>query len=165
MAAKQSAGLLLYRHHQGTWQVLLVHPGGPYWTKKDLGAGSIPKGEFEPGEDPLEVAKREFTEETGLSMTGAFVPLEPVKQSGGKVVYAWAVEGDCDPAAIRSNTFSIEWPPGSGRLRAFPEIDRAAWFGLGEAAEKINKGQVGLLDQCGVLLGVGSPARGGNTKS
>jgi predicted NUDIX family NTP pyrophosphohydrolase len=105
MAGKQSAGLLLYRCHQGVWQVFLVHPGGPYWKAKDSGAWSIPKGEFEPGEDPLAAASREFTEETGLAVSGPFVPLKPVKQPGGKWVHAWAVEGDCDPAAIQSNTF------------------------------------------------------------
>jgi predicted NUDIX family NTP pyrophosphohydrolase len=108
VAGKQSAGLILYRRHQNAWQVFLVHPGGPYWKAKDVGAWSIPKGEFEPGEDSLAAASREFTEETGLAVAGPFVPLTPVKQPGGKTVHAWAVEGDFDPAAIRSNTFSME---------------------------------------------------------
>jgi predicted NUDIX family NTP pyrophosphohydrolase len=153
VAGKQSAGLLLYRRHQDAWQVFLVHPGGPYWKAKDHGAWSISKGEFGPGEDPLATASREFTEETGLAVAGSFVPLTPVKQPGGKTVHAWAVEGDCDPAAIKSNTFSMEWPPRSGRQREFPEIDRGGWFGLEEAAERISKGQRGLLAQLRILLG------------
>jgi predicted NUDIX family NTP pyrophosphohydrolase len=152
MAGKQSAGLLLYCHHQGGWQVFLVHPGGPYWKAKDGGAWSIPKGEFEPGEDPLVAASREFTEETGLAVTGPFVPLAPVKQPGGKTVHAWAVEGNCDPAAIKSNTFSLEWPPRSGRFRQFPEVDRAGWHQLEEAMERISKGQRPLVDQLRTLL-------------
>jgi predicted NUDIX family NTP pyrophosphohydrolase len=152
MASKQSAGVLLYRRRDNGWQVLLVHPGGPYWKRKDPGAWSIPKGEFEPGEDPLESAKREFTEETGLPIAGNFVTLAPVKQAGGKVVHAFAVEADCDPAKIKSNTFSLEWPPRSGRFRQFPEVDRAGWFGLKEAAERIGKGQRPLLDQLRTLL-------------
>jgi predicted NUDIX family NTP pyrophosphohydrolase len=154
VAGKQSAGLILYRRRlQGAWQVFLVHPGGPYWKAKDTGAWSIPKGEFGPGEDPLVVAKREFTEETGFPIDGTFVPLNTVRQPGGKTVHAWAVEGDCDPAAIRSNTFSMEWPPRSGRQREFPEVDRAGWFGLEEAGKRITKGQRGLLEQLRVLLG------------
>jgi predicted NUDIX family NTP pyrophosphohydrolase len=147
MARKQSAGLLLYRRHQGGWQVLLVHPGGPYWRGKDRGAWSIPKGEFEPGEDPLAAATREFAEETGFTVSGPFVPLEPVKQPGGKLVHAWAVEGDCDPAAVRSSTFSMEWPARSGRVQEFPEIDRAEWFELEEAPERMNTAQRAFLYQ------------------
>jgi predicted NUDIX family NTP pyrophosphohydrolase len=160
MAVNQSAGLLLYRRRQGAWEVFLVHPGGPFWTAKDRGAWSIPKGEFEPEEDPLEAARREFTEETGLALSGEFVPLTPTRQPGGKLVYAWAVEGECDAAAIKSNTFSMEWPPRSGRIREFPEVDRGEWFGLEEAAERITKGQRGLLNQLSALLGdvpAGSP--------
>lgn len=147
MAGRQSAGVLLYRRRKGGCQVFVVHPGGPYWKSKDLGAWSIPKGECELGEEPLSVAKREFTEETGFEVSGTFVPLTPVKQPGGKWVHAWAVEGDCDPAAIKSNTFSMEWPPRSGKRREFPEVDRAGWFGLEEAAERINRGQRALLEE------------------
>src|SRR4029450_6276568 len=128
MAGKQSAGLLLHRHSQDVCQVFLVHPGGPFWKAKDLGAWSIPKGEFELGEDPLQAAKREFTEETGLRVAGNIATLAPVKQAGGKVVHAFAVEADCDPAAIKSNTFSLEWPPRPGRVRQFPAVDRAGWL-------------------------------------
>jgi predicted NUDIX family NTP pyrophosphohydrolase len=152
MAGKQSAGLLLYRRHQGVWQVFLVHPGGPFWKAKDLGAWSIPKGEFEAGEDPLEAAKREFREETGLVIERDAVALTPIKQTGGKLIHAWAIEGDCDPGAIRSNTFSIEWPPRSGRVRQFPEVDRGEWFGLDDAQERLTKGQRGFVDQLRALL-------------
>jgi predicted NUDIX family NTP pyrophosphohydrolase len=150
--AKQSAGVLLYRFRQAALEVFLVHPGGPFWAKKDLGAWSIPKGEPAPGEDLLARAQREFAEETGAAVTGTFRPLAPVKQSGGKIVHAWAVEGDCDAAAIKSNSFDLEWPPRSGRIQAFPEVDRAAWFALAAARDKINSGQVGLLDALGRLL-------------
>jgi predicted NUDIX family NTP pyrophosphohydrolase len=146
--AKTSAGLLLHRKADAGLEVLLVHPGGPLWAKKDDGAWSIPKGELAPGEDPLAAAQREFHEETGLTVDGYFVPLNPVKQSGGKIVYAWAVEAPgLDPSAIRSNTFSLEWPPRSGKSQEFPEVDRAAWFPLAEARDKILKGQLPLLDQ------------------
>jgi predicted NUDIX family NTP pyrophosphohydrolase len=145
--AKQSAGILLYRKIDGRAEVFLVHPGGPFWAKKDDGAWSIPKGEFSGGEEPLEAAKREFQEETGMAIDGIFEVLKPVKQPGGKTVYAWAVEGDIDAAAIHSNTFSMEWPRGSGKSRSFPEVDRASWFGLDAAKVKILKGQVGLLEQ------------------
>ena len=147
MAGKQSAGLLLYRRHQGVWQVFLVHPGGPFWKAKDLGAWSIPKGEFAAGEDPLEAAKREFREETGLVIERDAIALTPIKQTGGKLIHAWAMEGDCDPGAIRSNTFSIEWPPRSGRMRQFPEVDRGEWFGLDAAQERLTKAQRGFIDQ------------------
>jgi predicted NUDIX family NTP pyrophosphohydrolase len=148
---RQSAGLLLYRR-RGELQVFLVHPGGPFWAKKDAYAWSIPKGEFAPDEDPLQAAKREFAEETGLAPAGAFVALPPLKQPGGKIVHAWAAEGDCDPAAVRSNTFTLEWPPRSGRMQEFPEVDRAAWFPLALARGKIHKGQAALLDELERLL-------------
>ena len=142
-----SAGLLMYRESTAMGiEVLLVHPGGPYWAKKDLGAWSIPKGELEPAEDPLAAARREFEEETGFQISGEFRPLAPLKQKSGKTVYAWAVEGDCDPAAIKSNTFSMEWPPHSGRRQEFPEVDRAAWFPLDEAKRRILPGQVGFIE-------------------
>lgn len=147
MPGKQSAGILLYRRAGRHVEVLLVHPGGPFWAKKDAGAWSIPKGEFADSEESLQAAKREFTEETSFSIEGTFTPLNPVKQPGGKTVYAWAVEGDLDARAIRSNTFSIEWPRGSAKTKSFPEIDRADWFDLDTAKVKILKGQVGLLEQ------------------
>lgn len=150
--AKQSAGVLLYRFRQAAPEVFLVHPGGPFWVKKDAGAWSIPKGEAEPGEDLLARAQREFTEETGFTVAGDFRPLAPIRQSGGKIVHAWAVEGDCDAAAIKSNTFDLEWPPRSGRIHAFPEVDRAGWFALAVAREKINPAQRGLLDELERLL-------------
>jgi predicted NUDIX family NTP pyrophosphohydrolase len=150
--AKQSAGLLLYRVRQAAPEVFLVHPGGPFWAKKDTGAWSIPKGEAEPNEDLLARARREFTEETGFAVDGEFRPLAPIRQSGGKIVHAWAVEGDCDAAAIKSNTFDLEWPPRSGRVQAFPEVDRAQWFALAAAREKINRAQLGLIDELERLL-------------
>jgi predicted NUDIX family NTP pyrophosphohydrolase len=137
----------MYRRRDGALEVFLVHPGGPFWAKKDLSAWSIPKGEIDPTEEPLAAARREFTEETGFAAEGAFQPLAPITQAGGKVVQAWAFEGDADPAALRSNTFSIEWPPRSGRQTSFPEVDRAAWFPLDLARKKINPAQVDLLDE------------------
>jgi predicted NUDIX family NTP pyrophosphohydrolase len=145
--AKKSAGLLMYRHRDGNLEVFLVHMGGPYWAKKDAGAWSIPKGEYESGEDPFEAAKREFLEETGLIAAGEFTRLEAVKQPGGKVVSAWAFEGDCDAETIRSNTFTMEWPPRSGRFQEFPEVDRGQWFDPDTAQEKILKGQRPLLEE------------------
>jgi predicted NUDIX family NTP pyrophosphohydrolase len=150
--AKQSAGLLVYRKRDDKIEVLLVHPGGPFWKNKDSGAWSIPKGEFATGEDPLDVAKREFQEETGQSIDGSFQPLAPIKQRGGKTVYAWAVEADLDVTHVKSNTFTIEWPPRSGKQQEFPEVDRAEWFSLDAAAEKINDGQRELLHQLQLLL-------------
>jgi predicted NUDIX family NTP pyrophosphohydrolase len=144
--AKRSAGILMYRQRDGELQVLLAHPGGPFWAKKDLGAWTIPKGEIGEGEDPLEAAKREFAEETGVELRGEFVELRPVKQKSGKLVLAWAVEGDCDATQIRSNLFSMEWPPKSGLQAQFPEVDRAGWFTLDEARSKILASQVPLLD-------------------
>lgn len=127
--------------------MLLVHPGGPFWAKKDEGAWSIPKGEYSAEEEPLEAAKREFKEETGLNAEGDFKPLKPVIQPSGKEVTAWAFEGDCDPAECKSNTFSMEWPPHSGRQQEFPEADLAGWFTLEEAKKKILKGQIPLLEE------------------
>jgi predicted NUDIX family NTP pyrophosphohydrolase len=147
MAKKESAGLLMYRLCDSRLEVFLVHPGGPYWAKKDAGAWSIPKGELTADEDPLSAAKREFQEETGITAEGNFTRLTPVKQPGGKLVHAWAVEGDCDATKIMSNSFSIEWPPRSGKHREFPEVDRAEWFPLDLAKEKILKGQAGFLDE------------------
>ena len=144
---KISAGLLLYRRSPAGIEVFLVHPGGPFWAKKDLGVWSIPKGECLPGEQPFDAARREFHEETGLTVSGTFVPLRPIRQAGGKTVLAWAVEADCDAACVRSNTFSMEWPPRSGRMREFPEVDRAAWLPLAEAKLKINKAQAALLEE------------------
>ena len=145
--AKQSAGILLYRIKSNDLEVFLVHPGGPFWAKKDEGAWSIPKGEFEDEEDPLAAAKREFEEETGLKISGEFIELHPVKQKSGKMVYAWAVEGDVDPLKIKSNEFEIEWPPKSGKMKSFPEIDKAAWFNLTEAKKKIITAQTGLIKE------------------
>ncbi len=143
---KTSAGLLLYRRAPAGLEVLLVHPGGPFWQSKDLGAWSIPKGEIGPDEDPLAAARREFREETGFEISGPAVALGSLRQPGGKVVHAWALEGDADSRALRSNTFSMEWPRGSGRLQAFPEVDRAEWFGLAEARRRILPGQAPFLD-------------------
>ncbi len=150
---KKSAGILLFRRRQGAIEFFLVHPGGPFWAKKDAGAWSIPKGEYETGEDPLEAAKREFQEETGCAVSGEFIPLTPRQQAGGKIVTAWAVEGDCDPSSIKSNTFSMEWPPRSGRMKEFPEVDRAGWFTKAEAKEKILSGQAAILDEIEEILG------------
>ncbi len=141
----------MYRHGQRGLEVFLVHPGGPFWVKKDAGAWSIPKGEFE-DEAPLDAAKREFAEETGFVADGEFVELQPVRQPSGKTIYAFTVDGDCDPASIRSNTFSMEWPRGSGRMADFPEVDRAGWFTVAEADDKLLKGQNPLLLQLLDLL-------------
>ena len=150
---KESAGILLYRRRQSRIEVLLVHPGGPFWAKKDPGAWSIPKGEHDPGEDPLSAACREFTEESGFTAAGPFLPLTPLKQKSGKLVRAFACEGEADPGALRSNTFTLEWPPRSGKTKEFPEVDRAAWFPLDAAREKIHPGQVEFLQELGHLLG------------
>jgi predicted NUDIX family NTP pyrophosphohydrolase len=150
---KQSAGLLIYRRHDGELEVFLVHPGGPFWQHKDLGAWSIPKGEFAEGDDPLKTAQRELREETGFSVDGPFVPLAPIRQRGGKIVHAWIVEADLEPGEVTSNTFTVEWPRGSGKLQAFPEVDRAAWFSLDAAREKILTSQRPLLDELQKSLG------------
>ena len=147
MATKRSAGILLYRRRAGELEVFLAHPGGPFWAKKDAGAWTIPKGEIDEGEDPLEAAKREFGEEIGVGLEGEFIPLKPIRQKAGKIVMAWAVEGDCDETCIRSNVFSMPWPPKSGKLVEFPEVDRAGWFSLGEARIKLLDGQLPLLDE------------------
>jgi predicted NUDIX family NTP pyrophosphohydrolase len=145
---KTSAGLLLFRRTDGELEVLLVHPGGPYWRNKDDGAWSVPKGEYEPGEDPPEVARREFEEELGVAPPdGAGEPLGEIRQSGGKIVTAWAHEGDLDVDTMRSNTFEMEWPPRSGRMQEFPEVDQAAWFSIDEARWKLNRGQLPFLDR------------------
>jgi len=149
---KHSAGLIMYRVRANCLEVFLVHPGGPFWANKDNGAWSIPKGEYEGDEEPFEVAKREFHEETGFVADGKFLELGSIRQSGGKIVTAWAVEGDCDPERLQSNRFQIEWPPRSGRLLEAAEIDRGAWFSIAEARERILKSQEPLLDKlCAVL--------------
>jgi len=150
MAAKRSAGILLYRRNRGGLEVFLAHPGGPFWTRRDLGAWTIPKGEIDEGEDPLVAARREFEEEIGVALSGDFHALTPIRQKGGKLVLAWAVEGDCDAANIRSNVFAMEWPPRSGKQAEFPEVDRAGWFAIPEAKEKILPAQIPLLEE---LLG------------
>lgn len=150
---KKSAGILLYRLKNNLLEVLLAHPGGPFWVKKDAGVWTIPKGEFTDDEDALEAAKREFKEETGMDVTGEFVELMPLKQKSGKIIYAWLLLGDLDPSQIKSNTFELEWPPKSGIKKQYPEIDKAAWYNLNDAKEKINPGQVGFIAQLERLLG------------
>jgi len=151
--AKQSAGVLLYRKSSGAIEVLLVHPGGPFWQNKDEHAWSIPKGELSPGETPLEAAKRELEEETGIVVQGELEPLGSVTQSGGKIVHVWATHQDSSLDNIRSNSFELEWPPKSGKLCTFPEVDRAAWFDLPLARQKLFKGQADFLDRLSVLAG------------
>jgi predicted NUDIX family NTP pyrophosphohydrolase len=143
---KRSAGLLMYRRRNRHLEVFLVHPGGPFWAKKDLGAWSIPKGEYVEGEQPLEAARREFQEETGFTALGSFLELGAVTQAGGKVVSVWAFEGDCDPGNLVSNRFELEWPPRSGRLIEAPEVDRGGWFSISAARERILKSQAPILD-------------------
>ncbi|MCF0070205.1 NUDIX domain-containing protein [Dyadobacter sp. CY261] len=144
--AGRSAGILLFRRKMGL-EVLLVHPGGPFFARKDLGAWSIPKGEYDDPEDALAAARREFAEETGMAIDGDFLPLAAIKQKGGKEVKAWAVEGDIDAEQIVSNVFEIEWPPRSGKMRSFPEVDRAEWFDIPTARTKINERQSAFLDE------------------
>lgn len=144
---KQSAGLLLFRVVAGNLEVLLVHPGGPFWAKKDDGSWSIPKGELREGEDPFEAAIREFKEELGSSVTGKAIPLKPLRQPSGKIIFAWGVNGDFDTTTLKSNTFTMEWPTQSGQQREFPEVDRAAWFEIEEAKRKIHQGQVPLIEE------------------
>jgi predicted NUDIX family NTP pyrophosphohydrolase len=150
---RRSAGLLLHRERDGERQVLLVHPGGPMWAKRDAGAWSIPKGEYEPGEDPLAAARREFAEELGVIPPDAqLTDLGEIKQKSGKIVSAWALAGDIDVTEITSNTVEVQWPPRSGKMLEIPEVDRAEWFGLQQAREKINSGQVELLDRLAGIL-------------
>ncbi|HEX3867826.1 MAG TPA: NUDIX domain-containing protein [Gemmatimonadaceae bacterium] len=155
MTRKHSAGIVLYRHAGGTIELLLVHPGGPFWTKRDDGAWSIPKGEYDPGEDPLDAARRELFEETGCTTDRPATHLGSITQRGGKVVDAWAVEGTCDAESIRSNTFLMEWPPKSGRQSEFPEVDRAGWFTPAAAMRKLVDAQRELVTRLCAELGVG----------
>ena len=150
---RTSAGILLYRRESGVLEVLLVHPGGPFWKNRDDGAWSIPKGEVDPGEEPLAAARRELTEETGVVARGELIALTPVRQRAGKLVHAWAAAGDCDARAVTSTTFRMEWPPRSGVMREFPEVDRAAWYALPAARLKILPAQQPLLDELERLLG------------
>jgi predicted NUDIX family NTP pyrophosphohydrolase len=154
--AKRSAGILIYRRGPTGIEVFLVHPGGPYWAKKDAGAWSVPKGECEPGEDGLAAARRELAEETGLAPQGDFLWLGSFRQSSAKTVEVWAVQGEADPARLQGNSFTMEWPPRSGQIKAFPEVDRAGWFTLAEAARKLVKGQAPILSALSALTaGVG----------
>jgi predicted NUDIX family NTP pyrophosphohydrolase len=157
---RTSAGLLMYRCTGGVPQVLLAHPGGPFWRNKDDGAWTLPKGEYEPTEDPLAAARREFAEETGFDAPGPFLPLGEVKQKSGKRVVAWAFHGDCDPETLCSNSFEVEWPPRSGKRQSFPEIDRAQWFTLDEARVKILPAQRELLDRLEAALKEADPRIG-----
>jgi predicted NUDIX family NTP pyrophosphohydrolase len=154
--AKNSAGILMYRIHKGYLEVLLVHPGGPFWEKKDRGVWSIPKGLISETEEPLTAAKREFEEEIGIRVKGKFIPLQPVKLQSGKILHVWAVEGNCDPSEIKSNTFTVEWPPRSNRIQEFPEVDRASWFNINKAKEKINPGQIPILEQLRQIIEIGT---------
>jgi len=150
---KRSAALLVYKRRKIGTEVFLVHPGGPFWAKKDLGAWSIPKGEFDDTEDGLAAAKREFMEEVGQQIDGTFIALTPIKQRGGKMVHVWAVEGEVDPAAVRSNEFEMEWPPRSGRTARFPEVDRGQWFPMAEAFQRILTAQAPILEELQAKLG------------
>jgi predicted NUDIX family NTP pyrophosphohydrolase len=152
-----SAGLLMYRMRPPGPQVLLVHPGGPFWANRDLGAWTIPKGRLQPDEEPLVAARREFAEETGLEAEGPFIPLAGLRQPSGKMLFAWACAGDCDPRTIRSNTFSLEWPRRSGQLAQFPEVDRGDWFSPRAAKRKLHRGQVPLVETLVLMLGAGLP--------
>lgn len=145
---KQSAGILLYKVVDDQPQFFLVHPGGPFWKNKDVGAWSIPKGEFDDDEDPLEAAIREFEEETGMQPAGPFEMLHPVRLKSGKIVHGWACKGDVDPEGIISNTIAIEWPPKTGKTLIIPEVDKAAWFGTDEALLKINPAQAAFIAEC-----------------
>ena len=144
---KESTGLLMYRRRNAKLELLLVHPGGPFWKNKDTGAWSIPKGELQAGEAPLAAARREFAEELGFDPQSDFIPLTPVQQKSGKRVQVWAFEGNCDPVLLKSNTFQMEWPPRSGQLREFPEVDRAEFFPMAEAKKRINPAQVACLEE------------------
>ena len=149
---KKAAGILLYRKKGSSLEIFLIHPGGPFWANKDESAWSIPKGEFLENEDPLTAAKREFQEETGFSVEGPFASIGSIKRSSGKVVQAWACEGDLDASAIQSNSFRLEWPPRSGKFQDFPEADRAEWFSLDMARRKILKVQMPFLEKLEHLL-------------
>jgi predicted NUDIX family NTP pyrophosphohydrolase len=150
---EKSAGILMFRRKRAQSELLLVHPGGPFWARKDNGAWSIPKGVYEEGEDPLAAAQREFQEETGSIAAGNFIPLGSFRQSSGKIVSAWAVEGDYDVEKFKSNLFAMEWPPKSGQFKEFPEVDRIGWFAPAEAMRKILKGQTPILEKCFSLIG------------
>ncbi len=150
---RKSAGLLVYRKRGDDLEVLLIHMGGPYWENKDEAAWSIPKGEFKEDEEPLHAALREFNEEMGSPIEGDYIPLDPVKQPGGKIVYAWALEGDFDVTTVKSNVYYLEWPPKSGSRKPYPEVDRAEWFSTKDALHKILKGQRGLILQLLEILG------------
>ena len=145
--ARKSAGILMFRRRKSGAEFFLVHPGGPFWQRKDMGCWSIPKGEYSEEEDALQAAKREFQEETGIRPEGEFISLGEIKQPSGKVITTWALEGDCSAEEIRSNTFSLEWPPKSGKTQEFPEVDRAAWFSFGDARRRISRGQAGFLER------------------
>jgi len=160
-----SAGLLLYRFRNGALQVLLAHPGGPFWSGRDEGAWSIPKGVFDDSEQPLEAARREFREETGFDVDGRFLDLGSLKQPSGKIVHAWTLKRDIDASRMRSNTFTLEWPRGSGRVQEFPEVDRLRWFDLPEATTCIHKGQRGFLDRLAELVGRAPRASGDQQSS
>ena len=151
---KHSAGILLYRDSESGIEVFLVHPGGPYWARKDRAAWSIPKGEYEKDEDPLDAAKRELAEETGIEIQSPLIDLGEIRQPSGKIVHVWATSQDCDPASITSNTFTMEWPPKSGKLQEFPEIDRGSWYTTRIARVKLHKGQVGFIDRLRDALGL-----------
>jgi predicted NUDIX family NTP pyrophosphohydrolase len=152
IVAKLSAGLLMYRFRNSELEVFLVHPGGPFWMKKDLGSWSIPKGEYEESEDPQQAAMREFQEETGFAVNGPVRELGVVKQAGGKIVAAWCFEGDCNPENLVSNSFQMEWPPRSGRMAEFPEVDKGGWFSIASAREHILKSQAPFIDRLILLL-------------
>lgn len=152
--AQHSSGILLYHYDDDVLEVLLVHPGGPYWADRDEGAWTIPKGPSLPGEDTLEAAKREFRDEMGMLLADEFIKLRPVRQAGGKLVNAYAAEGDYDTDSLISNRFEMEWPPGTGRIRSFPEIDRAEWFNIITARKKINPAQVALIDELLIALNI-----------
>ena len=158
---RPSAGLLLFRHTDDGVEVFLAHPGGPFWRRRDEGAWTVPKGMIEPGEQPLEAARREFEEETGIVPAGPFIPLGSIRQKAGKIVHAWAWEGEADPDEIRSNETLIEWPRGSGVMRSYPEVDRCAWFDPDTARVRINRAQAELVDRLLEVLGDGDSTRDG----
>jgi predicted NUDIX family NTP pyrophosphohydrolase len=151
---KKSAGILVFRKIENRFELLLVHPGGPFWEKKDINSWSIPKGEFSDDENPFSAAKREFIEETSFNIYGNFIELEAVKQPSGKIIFTWAVEGEIDITKIRSNNFSLEWPPKSGKFQYYPEIDKAAWFTFEEAKHKISKGQIPIIEKLAHKLNI-----------